>query len=486
MANCRGNEDLIRCSMILSLFLYFQTWVLTGDKEETAVNVSFLSGHFSPDLSTIRVTKKTNLLECSTTLGYELNNLKSRSQEFENANFGLVVDGQSLNFALKVRWIDRRTYMVLVGCYNRHYLDCTQATQKARFLELCRQAEAVLCCRLTPMQKAEVVRLVKQSRSPEPVTCAVGDGANDVPMIIEAHVGIGLFGKEGRQAVRASDYALGKFRFLQRALLFHGFNFYWRSANVVLYFFYKNLVFVLAQAYFSFYSRFSAQTIFSSIYLLCYNLIMTSSPIVVYGVTEMRFPEAFLLSNPMIYKAMSRNRALSWSKFFIWNAFGLWHSIGLFYGCYILAADGVSQPGGAMETLSGFGSMLFSLIFIVVTVKLLLNTYSFNFIVFLVIVGTVVFTYLIFALCNFVAIPIKDAKDLNGVWENLFHGPSAMTSLFGHLILPILALVPDIIYRTLQDSRSIAQDVGYCSSRKKSANLKDKAPKKSLLSKFSS
>ncbi|KAM7542634.1 hypothetical protein Aperf_G00000004951 [Anoplocephala perfoliata] len=463
LIGCTGVEDQLQDGVPETLTALreagIQTWVLTGDKEETAVNVSFLAGHFSPDLSTIRVTKKTNLLECSTALDNELNNVNSLSQELEKANYGLVIDGQSLTFALKT-------------------------TQKDRFLELCRQADAVLCCRLTPIQKAEVVRLIKHSRSPEPVTCAVGDGANDVPMIIEAHVGIGLFGKEGRQAVRASDYALGKFRFLQRALLFHGFNFYWRSANVVLYFFYKNLVFVLAQAYFSFYSKFSTQTIFSSIYLLCYNMLMTSTPIVVYGVTEMRFPEATLLSTPMIYKAMSRNSALSWRKFVIWNSFGLWHSISLFYGCYFLAADGVSQPGGAMETLNGFGCMLFSLVFIVVTVKLLLNTYSFNFIVFLVIVVTVVSTYLIFVFCNLVPIPIMDIKDLIGAWGNLFCGPSAMTSLFGHLVLPILALLPDIVYRMLQDSQSIVQDTEYYTIGKKSS--KDKTAKKSLLSKFTS
>ncbi|KAM3179289.1 hypothetical protein ACTXT7_000863 [Hymenolepis weldensis] len=436
------------------------TWVLTGDKEETAMNVSFLSGHFAPGLSIIRVTKKTNPLECSTALDNELNNLKLKPQEHGRTKYGLVVDGQTLNFALNV-------------------------IQKNRFLELCGYTEAVLCCRLTPMQKAEVVRLIKQSRSPSPVTCAIGDGANDVPMIIEANVGIGLFGKEGRQAARASDYALGKFRFLRRALLFHGFNFYWRSANVVLYFFYKNLVFVLTQAYFSFYSQFSTQTVFSSIYLLSYNMIMTSSPIVVYGIMEMRYPETFLLSIPMIYKSISRNSFLSWRNFAIWNIFGLWHSIVLFYGCYVLAGEGVSKPGGALETLSGFGSMLFSLIFIVVTVKLLLNSYSFNILVFFTIVATVLITYLIFAFINFVAIPMGDVRDLTETWGNLFCGASALTSLFGHIGIPVLAVVPDVIHRWLLDSRDFVHDSGYCSGRKKSVNLKDEPTRKSLLSKFS-
>ncbi|VDO00787.1 unnamed protein product [Rodentolepis nana] len=425
------------------------------------MNVSFLSGHFAPGLNAIRVTKKTNFLECSAALDNELNNLKLKSQDHDKVKYGLVIDGQTLNFALS-------------------------ANQRERLLELCGYSEAVLCCRLTPVQKAEVVRLVKQSRSPAPITCAIGDGANDVPMLMEAHVGIGLFGKEGRQAVHASDYAFGKFRFLSRALFFHGFNFYWRSANVVLYFFYKNLVFVLTQAYFSFYSQFSTQTVFSSIYLLCYNVIMTSSPIVVYGIMEMRYPETVLLSTPMIYKAISRNAFLSWKNFALWNTFGLWHSIVLFYGCYILASEGVSKPGGALETLNGFGSMLFSLIFIVVTVKLLLNSYSFNFMVFFTIIVTVITTYLLFTFINFVVIPTGDAQDLKGIWSNLFCGSSAMASLFGHIAIPILAIVPDVIYRWLLDNYDIVHDSGCYSGKKKSVNPKNELTLRSLLSKSSS
>ena len=302
------------------------------------------------------------------------------------------------------------------------------------------------------MQKADVVRLVKQSRSPNPVTCAIGDGANDVPMILEAHVGIGLFGKEGRQAACASDYALGKFRFLKRALFFHGFNFYWRTANVVLYFFYKNLVFVLAQAYFGFFSEFSTQTVFSSIYLLCYNVIMTSTPIVAYGVTEMPFAEATLLDTPLIYQTVSRNRLLSWRNFFIWNAFGLWHSLVLFFGCYLLAGEGISKPGGAMECLHGFGSTLFSLIFLVVTAKLLLNTYSFNLLVIATIFATIIVSYGVFILLNYVPLPVTDGGDLVGVWADLFYGSSSMVNLFDHILLPILALAPDLIFKVYLDS----------------------------------
>ena len=86
--------------------------------------------------------------------------------------------------------------------------------------------------------KKKVVRLIKRSDK-KPVTCAIGDGANDVSMIQEAHIGLGIFGKEGRNAARSADFAFAKFRFLKRILLVHGYLYYTRIAILVNYFFYK-------------------------------------------------------------------------------------------------------------------------------------------------------------------------------------------------------------------------------------------------------
>jgi phospholipid-translocating ATPase len=83
-----------------------------------------------------------------------------------------------------------------------------------------------------------VVKLIKTSKN-KPITCAIGDGANDVSMIQEAHVGLGIFGKEGRNAARASDFAFSKFSYIKRALLVHGFLYYSRLSILVHYFFYK-------------------------------------------------------------------------------------------------------------------------------------------------------------------------------------------------------------------------------------------------------
>jgi phospholipid-translocating ATPase len=87
-----------------------------------------------------------------------------------------------------------------------------------------------------------VVRLIKRSEK-KPVTCAIGDGANDVSMIQEAHIGLGIFGKEGRNAARSADFAFAKFKFLKRALLVHGYLYYTRIAILVNYFFYKVIIY---------------------------------------------------------------------------------------------------------------------------------------------------------------------------------------------------------------------------------------------------
>ena len=93
---------------------------------------------------------------------------------------------------------------------------------------------------MSPLQKAEIVKMIKNSPE-KPIVAAVGDGGNDVSMIQEAHVGLGIMGKEGRAAVRAADFAFAKFRFLQKIILVHGHWFYYRASMLIHYFFYKNI-----------------------------------------------------------------------------------------------------------------------------------------------------------------------------------------------------------------------------------------------------
>jgi P-type E1-E2 ATPase len=146
------------------------------------------------------------------------------------------------------------------------------------------RCKAVVCCRLLPIQKAEVVLLVRECL--DKITLAIGDGANDVPMIKTAHIGIGLFGEEGMGAVQAGDYALPEFRMLWRLLFVHGRWNYIRISEMILYFFYKNMLFTLPQFITAAFNGFSGQTIFDDLYIAFYNLVFTSLPLVIRAVFE--------------------------------------------------------------------------------------------------------------------------------------------------------------------------------------------------------
>lgn len=113
------------------------------------------------------------------------------------------------------------------------------------FYDLARQCKAVICCRVSPLQKALVVKLVKKYSTS--VLLAIGDGANDVSMIQAAHIGIGISGAEGLQAARSADYSISQFRYLRKLLLVHGSWSYQRLSKLILYSFYKNITLYMTQ-----------------------------------------------------------------------------------------------------------------------------------------------------------------------------------------------------------------------------------------------
>ena len=128
---------------------------------------------------------------------------------------------------------------------------------KLHFEMFAKQCATVIACRVSPMQKAEMVNLVQDSIFPSPITLAIGDGANDVDMIQAACVGVGISGKEGLQAVNASDFSIAQFRFLSRLLLVHGRWNYRRMSMVLLYSFYKNITIAMGTFVYSIFTGWS-------------------------------------------------------------------------------------------------------------------------------------------------------------------------------------------------------------------------------------
>ncbi|TPP56189.1 Phospholipid-transporting ATPase [Fasciola gigantica] len=331
---------------------------------------------------------------------------------------------------------------------------------REKFTQCCLSATTVLCCRLTPLQKAEVVRMIKECRSPPPVTAAIGDGANDVSMILEAHVSFGLFGKEGRQAVRAADYAFSRFRFLKTAILFHGHIYYIRVAMLVLYFFYKNLVFTLPQMLFGFFCAYSAQSIYPEFYLVFFNITMTSIPIFLFGLFEKPIPRDILLTFPSLYRSNVRNRGLSRFNFLIWISLAVWHAFVIFFGVYFMAFRG--QAGGGSNARTGyggsavgeivcFGNLILMLIFFVVNLRMLFFSYFINWIVGLGFAITIFFNLAMFLFLNFYLFPMETGAQLYGTYSVLWGGSGLGTGWFSIIVLIFLALSPDFILRALSD-----------------------------------
>ncbi|XP_019440608.1 PREDICTED: phospholipid-transporting ATPase 1-like [Lupinus angustifolius] len=202
-----------------------KVWVLTGDKQETAVSIGYSSKLLTRNMTQIIINSinrdsSRRRLEEAIVMTQKLMSRTSSEGPSDtiSTQVALIIDGTSLV----------------------HILDNDLEEQ---LFELASGCSVVLCCRVAPLQKAGIVSLVKKRTSD--MTLAIGDGANDVSMIQMADVGVGISGQEGRQAVMASDFAMGQFRFLVPLLLIHGHWNYQRLGYMILYNFYRNAVLVL-------------------------------------------------------------------------------------------------------------------------------------------------------------------------------------------------------------------------------------------------
>nr|XP_042133090.1 phospholipid-transporting ATPase VA isoform X2 [Peromyscus maniculatus bairdii] len=212
-----------------------QIWVLTGDKQETAINIAYACKLLDHEEHVITLNAESQEA-CAALLDQCLQYVQSRISQStpENTESNVSV-GFSFNPASTSTGSSPSQSLVIDGRSLAYALD---KSLEDKFLFLAKQCRSVLCCRSTPLQKSMVVKLVRSKL--KAMTLAIGDGANDVSMIQVADVGVGISGQEGMQAVMASDFAVPRFRYLERLLIVHGHWCYSRLANMVLYFFYKN------------------------------------------------------------------------------------------------------------------------------------------------------------------------------------------------------------------------------------------------------
>ncbi|XP_071540026.1 phospholipid-transporting ATPase IF-like [Panulirus ornatus] len=395
-----------------------KVWVLTGDKVETAVNIAYSCGHFKKFMTILSLTGLQDPEHAASTLQ------QCHQESEEDCFYGLVVDGTSLQMLL-----------------DHH---------RKEFYRLCRRCTAVVCCRMSPRQKAETVRLVKKSKE-SPVCAAIGDGANDVSMIQEAHVGLGVMGKEGRQAVRCSDFAFARFKFLKKVLLVHGHWYYVRVSTLVQYFFYKNAAFITPQIFFAVWNAFSTQSVYDSLSLTLYNITFTSLPVLVYGLFEQNLPPAVLMDRPQLYRSNANNAAMSWLNFFRWTAFALWHTSVMYFGLMLVCmGDTCGLPYGQTSDLNLFGTTLVSICVFVVNLKLVLVArYLTQFFLWSLVITAVGYATVCLLYQGFL-IELFENFDVYWIYYRMFESSALMLA---SVLLGVVCLLPDLLEQVYWASR---------------------------------
>ncbi|KAI7460085.1 phospholipid-translocating P-type ATPase [Hortaea werneckii] len=340
-------------------------WVLTGDKVETAINIGFSCNLLDNDMDLIVMkVDDDNLDACEAELDKQLavfgksgsdEELKAARKNHEPPapTHALVIDGDTLKLALDERL-------------------------KQKFLLLCKECRSVLCCRVSPSQKAAVVNMVKHGLNV--MTLSIGDGANDVAMIQEADVGVGIAGEEGRQAVMSSDYAIGQFRFLTRLMLVHGRWDYRRMSETIANFFYKNIVWTFCLFWYQIYTNFDISYIFDYSYILLYNLAFSSLPVIFIGILDQDVDDKVSLAVPQLYRRGIERLEWTEVKFWTYMIDGLYQSVICFYFTYLVfePATFATESGRNISDYKRMGVYIATPTVFVVNFYILLNTYRWD------------------------------------------------------------------------------------------------------------
>ncbi|CAH8358913.1 unnamed protein product [Eruca vesicaria subsp. sativa] len=358
-------------------------WVLTGDKMETAINIGFASSLLRQDMKQIIITLETPEILSLEKTG-EKDAIAKASKEnvllqiingkgqlkYSGGNsdaFALIIDGKSLAYAL-------------------------DDDIKHIFLELAVGCASVICCRSSPKQKALVTRLVKSGNGK--TTLAIGDGANDVGMLQEADIGVGISGVEGMQAVMSSDIAIAQFRYLERLLLVHGHWCYRRISTMICYFFYKNITFGFTLFLYEAYTTFSSTPAYNDWFLSLYNVCFSSLPVIALGVFDQDVSARYCLKFPLLYQEGVQNVLFSWRRILGWMFNGFYSAVIIFFLCKTSLQSQAFNHQGKTPGKEILGGTMYTCIVWVVNLQMALAISYFTLIQHIVIWGSIIVWYL--------------------------------------------------------------------------------------------
>lgn len=293
-------QDNVRPTLELLRNAGLRIWMLTGDKLETATCIA-KSSHLVGRNQGLHVLKS---VLTRTDAHLELNQFRRKQ------DCALVVSGESLEVCLQ---------------YYQH-----------EFMELATGCPAVVCCRCSPTQKAQVVSLIQKHTGRR--TCAVGDGGNDVSMIQQSDAGIGIEGREGKQASLAGDFSIPQFAHIGRLLLVHGRRSYKRSAALSQFVIHRGLIISTMQAVFSAVFYLSSIALFQGFLMVGYATLYTMFPVFSL-VLDQDISVEIATTYPELYKELSKGRSLSYKTFFMWVLISIYQGGVIMYGALILFED---------------------------------------------------------------------------------------------------------------------------------------------------
>jgi len=355
-----------------------KVWMLTGDKVGTAVNIGFSCELVTKEMLNLRFVageagqpselKGLNLPGLNDLSSYE--SASATSQAIKRQLTALLSEVKSVCGA-----DPSREACLVVDTEALTGLEAGMQADRelgGLFITLSGLVKSVICARVSPKQKARIVKMVREA-APETVTLSIGDGANDVPMIQTAHIGIGIYGLEGRQAVNASDYAIGQFRFLKSLLLVHGRWNHRRCAILTNYLFYKNAVLVLPNFFLGFYCIMSGSFFYYDTFYQFFNTIFTSLPILYLASLDQDVSAQVATAKPEIYRDGIERVFISNKIFWRWMAEGFYSSIIVFFVPLGAFSTFNLVAGGQVLGFWDLGMLIFFLDVVVVTVRLALE-----------------------------------------------------------------------------------------------------------------
>ncbi|KAJ8760979.1 hypothetical protein K2173_022017 [Erythroxylum novogranatense] len=366
LIGCTAIEDKLQegvpaCIQTLSR-AGIKIWVLTGDKLETAINIAYACNLINNEMKQFIISSETDAIR----------EVENRGDQVEIAHFIKEEVKKDLKNCLEEAQHQLRTVsgpklvLIIDGKCLMYALD---PSLRVMLLNLSLNCSSVVCCRVSPLQKAQVTSLVKKGACK--ITLSIGDGANDVSMIQAAHIGVGISGLEGMQAVMASDFAIAQFRYLTDLLLVHGRWSYLRICKVITYFFYKNLTFTLTQFWFTFHTGFSGQRFYEDWFQSLYNVIFTALPVIMVGLFDKDVSASLSKKYPELYKEGIKNVFFKWSVVATYAFFSVYQSLVFYHFVTVSSARG-KNISGKMFGQWDVSTMAFTCVVITVNLRLLM------------------------------------------------------------------------------------------------------------------